>query len=111
VKEQVSAASPRGAAPRQATWLARKHAWKADFNQCGGRQLVRALAAAEAEYGSAKTDLPFVLIGHSKLFTSFNARSLRPFLSFVAKGKGRFQFAKFGDFDLRRLSSVQSLTS
>ena len=80
-------------------WLARRHAWKADFNQCSGRQLIRALERAAARYGGESADLPFVLIGHSKLFTRFNEWSLRPFLSYVASQPQRFGFATFGDFD------------
>ena len=78
--------------------LTGKHAWKADFNQCTGRQLIGALKRAEARYAGMASDLPFVLIGHSKLFTEANERSLRPFLDFVAGEQQRFGFATFGDF-------------
>lgn len=68
----------------------RRHAWKADFNQCSGHQLIRALKRAEAQHqGGAGT---FVLIGHSKLFTKYNERSLQPFLAFVAEHPERFRF-------------------
>ncbi|HOX56478.1 MAG TPA: hypothetical protein P5205_06665 [Candidatus Paceibacterota bacterium] len=83
---------------RSLSWLTRNHAWKADFNQCTGRQLVGALKRAEARYAWLSSDLPFVLIGHSKLFTADNERSLRPFLEFVAGEKSRFGFGTFGDF-------------
>ncbi|HRT07699.1 MAG TPA: hypothetical protein P5233_04840 [Candidatus Paceibacterota bacterium] len=75
------------------------HAWKADFNQCTGRQLIRALERAERSVAStaAGRDVPFVLIGHSKLFTRFNQRSLEPFLEFVAARPERFRFGVFGD--------------
>jgi hypothetical protein len=81
----------------------RKHAWKADFNQCSGRQLIRALTRAEAAHRHEPGDLPFVLIGHSKLFTRFNEWSLDSFLSFVTDGPQRFGFAKFGDFNLESI--------
>ena len=81
------------------------HAWKADFNQCTGRQLIGALRRADQERGNNKLDLPFVLIGHSKLFTRFNQWSLRPFLAYVAKHPERFGFGRFGDFDLERLQT------
>ncbi len=87
-------------ARRKSHWLTRLHAWKADFNQCSGRQLIRALELAEREFNCAEGELPFVLIGHSKLFSSFNEWSLQPFLLYVAKRPGRFRFAKFGEFDL-----------
>lgn len=80
--------------------------WKADFNQCGGRQLIGALERADAEFGAAAAELPFVLIGHSKLFTRFNGWSLKPFLAHVAASPSRFGFASFGDFDLDRFETA-----
>ena len=77
-----------------------KHAWKADFNQCGGQQLIEALERAEEEYASEKTVFPFVLIGHSKLFSRYNEWSLRPFLAHIAKHPERFSFGRFADFPL-----------
>jgi len=82
-----------------------RHAWKADFNQCSGRQLVAALQRAEARYGSPTSRLPFVLIGHSKLFTRHNEKSLAPFLAFVADRKDRFGFGTFHDFSPARVST------
>ena len=79
--------------------LTKRHPWKADFNQCSGRQLIRALERAEAAHGSGDVDLPFVLIGHSKIFTSFNERSLEPFLSFVQNEPERFRFATLASCD------------
>ena len=81
-------------------WLSGRFAWKADFNQCSGRQLARALRRSETKFGNPSSKLPFVLIGHSKLFTQYNDWSLRPFLSFVASHPERFWFAKFSDFSL-----------
>jgi hypothetical protein len=83
------------------SWALGKHAWKADFNQCSGRQLIRALERAEAAHTGNAAVLPFVLIGHSKLFTGLNERSLKPFLSFVARNPARFGFGTFGEFNLR----------
>ncbi len=78
----------------------RRHPWKADFNQCSGRQLIGALErAAQKHQNGTAVDYPFVLIGHSKLFTQHNERSLEPFLQFVAQQKSRFGFATFGDFE------------
>jgi hypothetical protein len=77
----------------------RRHAWKADFNQCSGNQLIGALKRAETKYGKGKNRLPFVLIGHSKLFTHSNERSLRSFLSFVSQHSSRFEFAKFDELE------------
>lgn len=91
------------------SWLTRRYAWKADFNQCSGRQLTRALKRAEARFGAPAVRLPFVLIGHSKLFTGLNEWSLRPFLFFVAKRSDRFWFAKFADFGLSQLDGDSSL--
>jgi len=77
---------------------AQKRAWKADFNQCSGRQLIRALLRAEHQHPTVSRDLPFVAIGHSKLFTRFNESSLRPFLDFIARHTDRFGWAAFKDF-------------
>lgn len=76
----------------------RLHAWKADFNQCTGRQLISAIERAEAQFARSDVPLPFVLIGHSKLFSRFNEWSLRPFLAHVRRHPTRFQFGKFTDF-------------
>jgi hypothetical protein len=78
--------------------LSRRHAWKADFNQCSGRQLIGALRRAACECGDVKQQLYFVLIGHSKLFTHFNEGSLEPFLKWVAANPAEFQFGTFDAF-------------
>lgn len=75
--------------------IAKKHAWKADFNQCTGRQLIGALRRAERKYGTQTRNLPMVLIGHSKLFTRSNEKSLSPFLQFVAAHPSQFRFGTF----------------
>jgi hypothetical protein len=76
--------------------------WKADFNQCTGRQLVSCLQRAERRYGHINEVLPFVLIGHSKTFTKINELSLRPFLRYIEDHPDRCCFGTFGDFDLER---------
>jgi len=81
----------------------RRHAWKADFNQCSGKQLIRALDRAAAVHDRVGASLPFVLIGHSKLFTRQQAASLRPFLAHVVHCPEQFGFARFCDFDLKAL--------
>jgi hypothetical protein len=86
--------------PKFLYFASKRHAWKADFNQCGRRQLIKALQRADKAYSHADVDLPFVLIGHSKLFTKYNEYCLRPFLSFVTKMPQKFAFGKFGDLDL-----------
>ncbi len=85
---------------RHLRWLLGKHAWKADFNQCTGRQLVNALERAERliPSGELRSERnPFVLIGHSKLFTPANERSLDRFLRHVAGNPSRFAFGRFAD--------------
>jgi hypothetical protein len=74
------------------------HAWKADFNQCTGRQLVGAIDRAEARFGQDEEPLPFVLIGHSKLFSRLNGFSLKPFLDHIRAHPERYRFGRFGDF-------------
>ena len=94
---QVGPASGTQRASLRSKGVLGRHSWKADFNQCSGRQLIGALKRAEANYGTLGIALPFVLIGHSKLFTRFNEWSLRPFLSYVASRPNRFGFAIFAD--------------
>jgi len=77
-----------------------KHAWKMDFNQCTGKQLIKGLERAEAKYGHLNIDLPFVLIGHSKLFSKRNEKTLEPFLKYVRKNSDRFVFGTFQDLRL-----------
>ena len=75
-------------------WPLRKNAWKADFNQCGGYQLINALLRAEkrTEDNEDKKDSLFLLIGHSKLFNFWNEFSLRSFLKVVRRHSTRFAF-------------------
>jgi hypothetical protein len=96
----------------------RKQAWKADFNQCMGRQLSSALKRADRQHGTGEgRAIPFVLIGHSKLFTRANERSLRPFLAFVRNHPVRYQFGTFSASDTElfggkseQTSRIQSMT-
>jgi hypothetical protein len=73
--------------------LTRLHAWKADFNQCTGRQLIGAVKRVDRKYLNPSAALPFVLIGHSKQFTTENERSLQPFLEYVGAHEARYKFA------------------
>ena len=77
----------------------KKNPLKMDFNQCTGRQLVKELKEAYAKYSHIKYDIPFVIIGHSKTFTKYNERSLRPFLEFVQKKPDNYQFTIFPDLN------------
>jgi hypothetical protein len=78
--------------------LTNRHAWKADFNQCSGGQLIRAMERAETKVGRDGC-LPFVLIGHSKIFNRYNERTLSPFLAMVRANPDRFGFANLAEFD------------
>jgi hypothetical protein len=74
----------------------RKHAWKADLNQCNGGQLIRAAERAAQLYAADREEpLPFVLIGHSKLYAKWNDRSLAPFFSYCAERPDKFEFTTF----------------
>jgi hypothetical protein len=72
-------------------WLT-KQSWKADFNQCTGRQLIGAVNRAGRGIDES---VPFVLIGHSKLFTPSNQRSLERFLRYAASQPQRIGFTTF----------------
>jgi hypothetical protein len=77
--------------------LTSRHAWKLDFNQCSGRQLIAGLERVSKRYDAPDQTLPVVLIGHSKTYTKLNERLLEPFLEHVAARPDRFQFATFRD--------------
>jgi hypothetical protein len=77
--------------------LTDRHAWKLDFNQCSGRQLIAALERVSKRYDAPDRTLPVVLIGHSKTYTKLNERLLEPFLEHVAGRPDRFRFATFRD--------------
>jgi hypothetical protein len=81
--------------------LTRRHAWKADFNQCAGAQLLRALERALRKHEHVGQEVCFVLIGHSKLFTPANERSLEPFLCYVAGHPADVQFGTLAGAGLR----------
>lgn len=109
---EPSASSKSGLSQRL-RWFVQKHAWKADFNQCTGQQLVGALKRAEhllPSWTHGTERYPFVLIGHSKLFTSVNERSLEPFLRYVARNPTRFAFGRFADsYPLRHEPAITAL--
>jgi peptidoglycan/xylan/chitin deacetylase (PgdA/CDA1 family) len=108
----LPAAEPKSGAAKKrsilgkAKMLVTQHAWKMDFNQCTGRQLIEGLKRVEEKYGHRDVPLPFVLIGHSKTFTRHNERSLRPFLEFVADRPDRFSWGTFADFDPERYRAL-----
>jgi hypothetical protein len=78
--------------------LLQKHAWKADFNQASARQLIAALERAHGKYGNHETPVPFVLIGHPKLFNSHNQRQLEHLLHFIQRHPDKYRFGGYGDF-------------
>lgn len=101
-RDQYASVAKAPAPVRRKPWsklgkIVALHPWKADFNQCTGRQLIRALRRAEAKHGAKAKVLPFVLIGHSKIFTRLNERSLDPFLAYVRDHGDRFGFATLAE--------------
>ncbi len=77
-----------------------KHAWKMDFNQCTGKQLIAGLKRIEKKYSDFDKKVPVVLIGHSKIFTKINEKQLKPFLEYVRNNSDIYFFADFTDFNL-----------
>ncbi len=90
----------QGKLARVIEMLTQRHAWKADFNQCSGGQLVRALERASAIHDCSGETLPFVMIGHSKLFSRYNGRNLESFLRRVSQVPTRFQFGTYSELGL-----------
>ncbi len=63
---------------------------KMDFNQLRSRQLIGMMQHIERRVGTlskteipSSTEIPVVLIGHSKTFIPYNEKTLRPFLQWV----------------------------
>lgn len=80
-----------------------KHALKADFNQCTGKQLINQLKQVERDHSCSEDEIPFVTIGHSKLFTKINEKSIMPFLRFVSEHSEQYKFVTFQDFQFNRI--------
>jgi len=85
---------------RKFSAIFKKHAWKLDFSQCSGRQMMSAVRRAGARHGDEERDLPIVCIGHSKTYNSLNERQLSKFLSTIADHPDEYGFGTFGEFDL-----------
>jgi hypothetical protein len=83
---------------RWPAWLLKRHAWKADFNQCTASQLIAALDRADRLYGDKEARLPFNVIGHSKLFSPRNERALAAFLAHASRHTGRYGFERLSNF-------------
>ena len=79
--------------------LSKKHAWKLDFNQATGIQLIRAVERIRKEYNHLNFDIPIVLIGHSKSFIKHNEKTLKLFLKFISSNPDKFSFALFNELD------------
>lgn len=73
-----------------------KHAWKADFNQCSGGQMIAALNRM-IPYKQSHPDhvLPFVMIGHSKIYNAWNEISLKGFLDACRRQPETVRFDSF----------------
>ena len=83
-----------------------KYPWKADFNQCTGKQLINELAIVNKLNAAEKVPLPFVLIGHSKLFTKLNEIELNKLLEYGKANPGRVGFSTFGEYDENSLKAI-----
>ena len=112
LEEYGSSSEGRGGLGAKASRLRRvltqRHPWKLDFNQCSGRQLIDALKRIDRQYAGYDAVLPVVLIGHSKIFSRWNERSLEPFLRFVSENGDRFGFGTFRDFDLAAFAGARA---
>ncbi len=85
---------------KRAGILFKKNAWKMDFNQCSGKQLIKGLLNAEKKYKDIPVNIPLVVIGHSKIFTKGNMISLEPFLKFIQEKNDRFEYGTFPDINI-----------
>jgi len=64
----------------------RKSAWKLDFNQASGQQMIAALKRIQ-RVDLQKDNIYVVLIGHSKTFVPYNEKTLEKFLKWAKKQK------------------------
>ena len=75
-----------------------RYPWKADFNQCSARQLTHALKRLSLRHERSVELVPFVTIGHSKLYTRYNERNFEEFLKFVSGQPARYRYCLYRDF-------------
>ena len=73
----------------------RKSAWKLDFNQASGQQMISALKRIQ-KLDLQQDNIPVVLIGHSKTFVPYNEKTLEKFLKWAKKQKN-IEFGLFRD--------------
>jgi hypothetical protein len=86
----------------------KKHAWKADFNQCTGKQIINALNRASTQHDHPQgVQLPFVLIGHSKLFSKRNERDMAILLAYCAANDSKFTFSNLSGINVQQGLSRQ----
>jgi len=64
----------------------RKSAWKLDFNQANGQQMISALKRIK-KLDIKQNNVAVVLIGHSKTFVPYNEKTLEKFLKWAKKQK------------------------
>ena len=101
--KQPSTAATSNPISRLLRLLVHRHAWKADFNQCTGKQLIGAINRVTRLHPHDELSLPFVIIGHSKLFSRRNQRTLEPFLAHIAQQPNHFAFGKFSHVDMPKI--------
>ena len=89
--------------------LFEKHARKMDFNQCTGNQMVNILKSIDKQYSHEDHFIPVVSIGHSKIFTKMNERSIEGFLKYIVENPEKYCFGTFKDFHLKELESLGDL--
>lgn len=77
--------------------LTKRHPWKADFNQCTGRQLACALNPILEKDTNSFQNALFLLIGHSKLYTPLNALVLTPLFLRIQESPDSCRFSLFSD--------------
>jgi len=85
----------------------KKIAWKLDFNQATGNQLIKALKNINLNYGNMGVPIPIVLIGHSKSFINLNEWQLKPLLEFISLSNNTFEFSTFDDLALETYRNMK----
>ena len=70
-----------------------------DVNLCTGKQLIKQLIQIENKYRDYGSDIPLILMGHSKSFNYINQVEIKKFLKFSQRRPSKYSFELFKDIN------------
>ncbi|MBK6854921.1 MAG: hypothetical protein IPG93_25940 [Burkholderiales bacterium] len=107
VESSVDTPVQTSRARRRFSRLLTRHAWKADFNQCSAGQLIDALERARQRHDPDESrQVPFVMIGHSKLFDRQNESTVRRILAHASRYPQRYGYCALSNTPLQTANGV-----